>query len=365
MWARAAGTLAASTGLLVVLAAANPATAAPEAPSPPTLGSSVDSAARAASVAMLELAAANAQPPIGQPGDHRFLFGGAERPVRWNPCKPITWAFATDSLGEEVRVEQAFDVASRASGITFTRLPDGSAAAVRVTLASAADANVSGEGGMHFTTVGLVTGNGLPVATSGYLDAVIGVSSTEAMRTSLYLHELGHVLGLDHVSATDEVMQVSIDPSNPLTRYSAGDLEGLRRLGRTAGCQNPPPAAESVRVSGRDVKPVYVRSQPGRGLPTFHPTRILSFDWTQPPASPGVMQTLAFQVDRSNPADESKWSQLPFDDGNLGAGDGNMTATARIGGSVPCRDGDQFVIVAYNVYGRTVTPVTLQRCVKG
>ena len=83
------------------------------------------------------------------------------------------------------------------------------------------------------------------------------------------------------------------------------------------------------------------------------------------PRQPGGDATLAFQVDRSNPADESKWSQLPFDDGNLGAGDGNMTATARIGGSVPCRDGDQFVIVAYNVYGRTVTPVTLQRCVKG
>lgn len=364
MWARAVGTLVASTGLAVGLLAAGPAEAAPATSSPSTLGSSVDQAARAASEAMLELAAADSRPPIGQPGDYGFLFGDAERPVRWNPCRPITWAFATDSLGEEVRVERAFDAASRAAGITFTQLPDGSAAAVRVTLQSAADASVSGDGGMHFTTVGLVTGKGLPVATSGYLNAVIGAGSSEAMRTSLYLHELGHVLGLDHVSATDEVMQVSIDPANPLTRYSAGDLEGLRRLGRTAGCQNPPPAAESVRVAGRDVKPVYVRSQPGRGLPTFHPTRILSFEWTQPPARPRVMQTLAFQVDRSNPADESKWSPLPFDDGNLAAGDGNMKATARIGGSVPCRDGDQFVLVAYNVYGRTVTPVTLDSCLR-
>lgn len=362
MWARAASTFAVGVGLTMGFAVGTVAWAAPVATAPPTLGSSVDAAAQVASEAMLELAAAGAQPLIGQAADHRFLLGGAERPVRWNPCQPITWAFATDSLGEEGRVEQAFAVAGRASGIAFTRLPEGSAAQVRVTLQSSADGSVSGDGGMRFTTVGLVTGDGLPVATSGYLDAVIGAGSTEAMRTSLYLHELGHVLGLDHVDATDEVMQVSIDPSNPLTRYSAGDLEGLRRLGRTAGCQNPPPRMSSIRMLGKNVKPAYVRAVPGRGVPTFHPTRVLAFAWNQPPADPPVTQTLAFQVDTVDPTNQTKWSPLPFDNSYLGAGEGDLHGIVRVGGDTPCRAGDQFVLVSYNAFGKTANPVSLDSC---
>lgn len=62
------------------------------------------------------------------------------------------------------------------------------------------------------------------------------------------------------------------------------------------------------------------------GCPTFHPTRILAFAWRQPPAEPAVMQTLAFQVDRSDPENETKWLPVPFDDGFPGSGSGNMQA---------------------------------------
>lgn len=56
------------------------------------------------------------------------------------------------------------------------------------------------------------------------------------------MHELGHVVGLGHVGDTDEIMwSPELAGGNPLvvsnaTDWGNGDLEGLRRLGRPAGC---------------------------------------------------------------------------------------------------------------------------------
>ena len=44
----------------------------------------------------------------------------------------------------------------------------------------------------------------------------------------MLLHELGHVLGLDHVDNADELMN---DDNLGLTAYGPGDLAGLRQLG--------------------------------------------------------------------------------------------------------------------------------------
>ncbi|MDQ1682229.1 MAG: hypothetical protein QOH99_770, partial [Frankiaceae bacterium] len=52
-------------------------------------------------------------------------------------------------------------------------------------------------------------------------------------RGGVLLHELGHVLGLDHVTDTTQEMNPNaIDRSS----YGNGDLAGLRKLGRAAGC---------------------------------------------------------------------------------------------------------------------------------
>jgi hypothetical protein len=52
-------------------------------------------------------------------------------------------------------------------------------------------------------------------------------------------HELGHLVGLAHVKAPDQVM--STDGYSTAKRYGEGDLAGLAQLGDAAGCVNDPP----------------------------------------------------------------------------------------------------------------------------
>ena len=48
------------------------------------------------------------------------------------------------------------------------------------------------------------------------------------------LHELGHVMGLDHAGTSRRLMYPVLLAN--LTDLQAGDLTGLSRLGRSAGC---------------------------------------------------------------------------------------------------------------------------------
>jgi hypothetical protein len=58
-------------------------------------------------------------------------------------------------------------------------------------------------------------------------------------RGDLLLHELGHVVGLNHVGSDDEVMYPTIIRRGS-AGYHAGDRKGLSRLGRSQGCIDVP-----------------------------------------------------------------------------------------------------------------------------
>jgi hypothetical protein len=55
------------------------------------------------------------------------------------------------------------------------------------------------------------------------------------LRGKVLLHELGHAVGLGHVTSTTQRMNAVMDPSTT-SRWGKGDLTGLRTLGLAGGC---------------------------------------------------------------------------------------------------------------------------------
>ncbi|MFC7359459.1 hypothetical protein [Nocardioides astragali] len=55
----------------------------------------------------------------------------------------------------------------------------------------------------------------------------------------LTLHEVGHVMGLGHVAATDQYMTAGPELYDLPLSYQAGDLTGLSKVGLQAGCIRP------------------------------------------------------------------------------------------------------------------------------
>ena len=58
---------------------------------------------------------------------------------------------------------------------------------------------------------------------------------------AVLMHELGHLVGLDHVADRSQMMFATV--TGKPAAWADGDLAGLRQVGRTAGClktPNPP-----------------------------------------------------------------------------------------------------------------------------
>jgi hypothetical protein len=207
--------------------------------------------------------------PAWQPkvdGAFKFLERVGGEPVRWNPCDTITYAVNTAGASSSIRpdLREALARVTRVTGIEFEsvgtteetffraynrmryqgvvkkaeliviwidhedyeailrrlRDPRPSIAFAKTMAGLTADRDQY-FGGIIVMDADATSGRGF-----GYRYA----------HGSVLLHELGHIMGLDHVKDPDQLMYSGRHPNFGLRGFGPGDLEGLRRLGVDAGC---------------------------------------------------------------------------------------------------------------------------------
>ena len=213
--------------------------------------------------------------PAASTGEVGFaLWGtdGAGGPLRWDACAPVTFVLSTVDAPPhaEADVRTALTMLAEASGLELVlegptdERPDARRPLVErsgggwrwrpvliawarpgatdlplTPLDRGVAVPVAVRDGEH---EGLVTGQ--VVINAARTDLVAGFGDRSDAVGATLLHELGHVLGLDHVDDVTQLM--SEDPGSGPVRFGDGDLAGLRAIGAAAGCR-PAPAPESGR----------------------------------------------------------------------------------------------------------------------
>lgn len=230
------------------------------------------------------------------PPDYSFFEVKADgcSPVRWNPCEPVHYVInpleAPPTAVADVR--EAFTRLSRATGMTYVydgeTNEEASAGARRGGRAyqperygerwapilvhwqrtSRGTEDVQIVGGGFPTLAGdvYVTGDlslnpfvvtdaetRTTVAGGFGSDVVLGPIGAKGVTWGrIILHELAHIMGLGHVRDPSQLMYPETSEHTSPATFRAGDLQGLKLVGREAGCLTTPPLDTPVRgISGR------------------------------------------------------------------------------------------------------------------
>ncbi len=225
-------------------------------------------------VALLCVVASVALPPIVQAweagrrgGEFSFMATVGGEPVRWNPCEPIHYVVNLGAAppGSSQDVQQAVLGLSSATGIAFAYdgltdevpahdrdvfQPDRYGDRWAPVLIGWVDPRTSSfdfepDGHLAAGVAGPLYPR--PGASTVYVSGIVALNVTDpnppgfgspGAQGPVVLHELAHVLGLGHFKAQGELMEPS---GGGMTGLGPGDMEGLRELGRSAGCLATPP----------------------------------------------------------------------------------------------------------------------------
>jgi hypothetical protein len=191
----------------------------------------------------------------------------AERPLRYDPCTPIRFVVNPEGAPEGAidEVREAFARLGEAAGLVFVdggftaerhlrigaderdtyqpaRYGVGRWAPILISWASAREepvlaGDVLGYGGStsywnQVSDRAYVSGEVVFDRELSLVGPGFGAGLT---RGNLVLHELAHLVGLDHVEQRSELLYPTISTQSP-DGYGPGDRAGLARLGVEAGC---------------------------------------------------------------------------------------------------------------------------------
>jgi hypothetical protein len=194
--------------------------------------------------------------------------------IRWNPCVPIRYKVNLTHAprGSMAEVKKAIALLHKATGMTFVYegqtgvIPQGNYGLKStpghwpvMTIAWAAPGKGKGTsnalvtrdvgvGGVFYNQWLDAQGNLHPLQVVSAMVVMndqyntsykVGFGAGRTQGAAL-LHELGHAVGLQHVNDTGQLMYPVI-LARAKAAYGKGDLAGLAKVGRKAGCINPRP----------------------------------------------------------------------------------------------------------------------------
>lgn len=182
---------------------------------------------------------------VSLPGDYQFLQTqpGSDEPVGFSPCAPVEVVVNPDGApddytqvveGSLARVSAASGVLLQLVGETDDTIEEPRTARDPVLITWATEAEVpdlagrtAGYGGPLIMTDG-ISGRSWLASGSVVIDRA-DLEGQGPIATGVVLdHELGHVMGLDHVADPQELMAAM---NTGQTGFGPGDLAGLARLG--------------------------------------------------------------------------------------------------------------------------------------
>ena len=222
------------------------------------------------------IAAAAPQQASGATATYKLSYAqlpnGSTKLVRWNGCQQaitykVNLGAVPSSLRSTVLAETKTAIAQIAYNTKFTFAYKGTTTEVprvgsmptqtaELVIAYTSPSKTTyslsgatlGQGGLYYGWVSRVSGGTtsytvaalrgfVVVDTPQLLAQTRGGYGTGMRRSNLLVHELGHAVGLQHVSDTHQQMYPVLRSTSPKLLYS-GDRAGLAKVGKGAGCVN-------------------------------------------------------------------------------------------------------------------------------